>query len=316
MNNRFRFTIATVFCIFLIAIILVPSPSKAAASMSIGPYGWWAWWQPNFREWLMGKGEDMELPLKKKFTMESRPLYGCALSFNFSERWSLSNTFVMGFYRAKANYWSYNFLLPSIPVLPSYVSQKIRKIDVDSTLNYTLLKYLKFYVGLKYQNYNYNKVKRLLLVAGGNSSLFSFKKINLDYHGLGLGIGLGFNVNLVDNLYLLANISALYQSPIIYTSGKGFFGWTGITMNIIPTNVPNKILQFNNIGCNATLSLAYYIAPASITIAAGGRYQYLKTMGKDSGGYAFAGESDHFYGATLSVVYTFNLTKDKDDENS
>ncbi len=43
---------------------------------------------------------------------------------------------------------------------------------------------------------------------------------------------------------------------------------------------------------------------------------HLKTLGKETGTYAFAGESDHFYGATASVVYSFNFTKDRDDEDS
>jgi hypothetical protein len=62
---------------------------------------------------------------------------------------------------------------------------------------------------------------------------------------------------------------------------------------------------------NGTLSLAYYIAPANITLSLGGRYQiiYYEHSRGLRGFLHYDMKFDHFYGASLSVIYAFHIKK-------
>jgi hypothetical protein len=64
--------------------------------------------------------------------------------------------------------------------------------------------------------------------------------------------------------------------------------------------------SYNEYGINSTLSLAYYIAPASTVISLGGRLQYLIADYKNNAIYL---DSIKFtiYGVTLTATYTFSL---------
>jgi hypothetical protein len=57
-------------------------------------------------------------------------------------------------------------------------------------------------------------------------------------------------------------------------------------------------------GVNTSLSLAYYIEPASTTINLGGRYQYIRTKYEEN---TDCMDENHFYGITLSATYSFGI---------
>ncbi|MBN2079318.1 MAG: hypothetical protein JW838_10150 [Spirochaetes bacterium] len=99
-------------------------------------------------------------------------------------------------------------------------------------------------------------------------------------HKGGLGLGIAFNVNLYRGLYLLPNISGL-------TLGDR---------------------EFLTAGVNGALSLAYYFEKIRLTVALGGRCQYMKDVyvfNRDSQQTKNKKLDDLYYGPYLSLVYTF-----------
>lgn len=103
-------------------------------------------------------------------------------------------------------------------------------------------------------------------------------------HKGGMGLGLAFNINLYRGLYLLPNVSAL---------GLADKDWL-------------------TAGVNGTLSLAYYFEKIRLTVALGGRCQYLKDVYQHRSEPTLAlvnsgrgARDDLFYGPSVSLVYTF-----------
>ncbi len=66
--------------------------------------------------------------------------------------------------------------------------------------------------------------------------------------------------------------------------------------------------SMNAVGGNTSISLSYHIAPASLTLSAGGRLQYIYTL--PGGSSRLSGKSDLFYGATVFAVYFVSLGGD------
>ena len=147
----------------------------------------------------------------------------------------------------------------------------IKRSDADLALNYRLNDYLKLFGGLKY--------------IGFTSSVTSFD-FEAKSRDIGPGLGISANFPVAENLFLLANISGMYLWGSSTETGFG-----------VDEDYDCKDAVFNG-----TLSIAYYIAPASTVISLGGRYQYAKTVD----GYG-DGEVSKFYGFTLTATYNFSI---------
>ena len=142
---------------------------------------------------------------------------------------------------------------------------KISRNDLDLALNYRLNDYFKAFAGLKYMGYS-----------------MPF----LDHSGIGPGLGLSATLPMAENLFLLATLSGFHLW------GQNDFDYAG--------NV--KKTDYTEYGMNSTLSLAYYIEPASTVVSLGGRFQYFQTH-LDGEGIT----KNKFYGATLTATYTFGI---------
>lgn len=142
------------------------------------------------------------------------------------------------------------------------MDDKFKRKDSDLALNYRLNNFFKVFAGLKY---------------------LGVSTTGFDWYGVGPGLGLSAAFPVAENLFLLANVSGFHiwstedQEGKSKTHAKGY-------------------------GINSTLSLAYYIAPASTTISLGGRYQFINSDYKDS-----EVETTKFYGVTLAATYTFSI---------
>jgi len=141
---------------------------------------------------------------------------------------------------------------------------KFKRKDSDLALNYRLNDYFKVFVGAKYLGFSHS--------AGA------------DFLAFGPGLGLSATFPITDNIFLLANLSGFY----LWGEHKG----SG-----------NKY-DYNQYGINSTLSLAYYIAPASTTVSLGGRFQRYKHVYELD--YLVDGDVK-FYGITLTATYSFSI---------
>lgn len=180
-------------------------------------------------------------------------LYGPVASVSFLERWSLSSVFLYGKYDVRYD---------------DHTTDSIKRYDSDSALNFSVNRYLKVFAGFKYMGYKYN--------IGEN-------------RGYGPGAGIGLMLPLLDDLFLLCNLSGLY----IRGKEKNDYG-----------NGSTESSDIAGWGLNSNLQLAYNIAPLSTNIIAGYRYQYFR--------WKYDNVRDdravhQFHGVTLSAVFSFDL---------
>jgi len=144
------------------------------------------------------------------------------------------------------------------------------RYDSDTSLSYRLNNYLKIFGGFKYMDYDYSNQP------GNNSSIYS----------IGPAAGISGVLPMVNDFFILANVSGMYL-------------WT--TENETITGSPSSSAKIKTWGANATVSLAYYIEPAAVTLSLGGRYQYIDY-------YNVSPASKHsIYGVTASATYTFSI---------
>jgi len=110
-----------------------------------------------------------------------------------------------------------------------------------------------------------------------------FLNSDTKYIAYGPELGLSATLPIVYKINLLASVTGFYLG------GKEDDGSTK--------------KGYNEYGVNGTLSLSYYIVPASTTISIGRRFQYFKSdYYKDD-----SWMKNMFYGSTLTATYSFDI---------
>jgi hypothetical protein len=182
-------------------IIGFETQSKAV-DISIGAAAWYA-------NWKMAYSSESFTPYKPGL------MYGPVYSVNFNNDWSIAGVFLYGKFG------------------PKELDYSEERIDLDTTLNYSINRYLKVFGGVKYM---YN----------GDSYI--------DYHdSVGPAVGVGITVPVFDNLFILGNFSVMYL--------KGEEKFSG------------DKLKFTESGFNTSLAMAYYFESMSTSVNLGYRYQ-------------------------------------------
>ena len=166
--------------------------------------------------------------------------------------------------------------------LPSLnLTRDVHKIESDIIINKQQNGWFKFFFGVKYQGYFYSETQSFI-----SGSVILPNEQSVAFHNFGPGGGVGFTINLLENLYLLPNISLIM-----------LFGYEFVN---------NAQFSFC-IGGNATVSLAY-VTPWNITIALGGRFQYLHYPYHGNAKYSsnnIGQRYDQIYGAQLTIAGKF-----------
>ena len=265
----------------LIAIcISVIAPYKTyGADVTVGATTWFA---ASEQYYAQRKGYFIHDTLVK-----SNPafLYGPTLAVRFSRDFNFTFVFLYGTFETAINDGDYKY------------KSKYKRSDSDLALNYRLGDYFKVFVGMKYLSYDITPAKT-------DSWTFKIENKNMDAHtSYGAGLGLSATYPLTENIFALGTLSGLY-----------LFGKDKVKIEELdpstlgkPTGKTRSVKNsYNEYGINSTLSLAYYIAPASTVISLGGRFQYLIADYKKNDIYL---DSIKFtiYGVTLTATYTFSI---------
>ena len=248
------------FYISLLVLLLTIIPYKAhAIDISVGATTWYSWWDWNHMDSLA------DLKVDPTF------LYGPALSVKFNDDFNLTFIYLYGKFKVNVEGddagedWK----------------MSIKRRDSDLALNYRLNDYFKIFAGIKYMTYLFS-----LPMSDGN--------FTLEQNGIGPGLGLSAAYPMLENLFLIGNISCMYL-------------WGDEKIVNKKQESKSDIKQY---GINSSLSIAYYIEPASTVISLGGRYQYYKTayynIDKDDWELLNA-YKDKFYGITLTATYSFSI---------
>jgi len=205
------------------------------------------------------------------FVIKSDPalFYGPAASVKFNNDFNLTFVYLYGKFDAAERSVSGN------------MKYKFKRRDSDLAINYRLDDYFKIFFGLKYAGFSFSALDRI------NSFVD-----NMKHNGFGPGLGLSSTFPLTENIFILANLSGFY-----------LWGKESKDVNLIPWT--NKKSDCNDYGINSTISVAYYIAPASTVISLGGRFQYVKTNYPSD--YGVDDAKNKFYGVTLTATYSFSI---------
>lgn len=161
------------------------------------------------------------------------------------------------------------FKMTTNPGSPSMMQDRY---DSDLTLNYKIGSYFKLFAGVKFLGFTWPE--------------------DGSHLAIGSGAGISSVLPLGGNFFLLGYLSGMYLRGEEIGDKSRYYK-----------------INANEVGGNASISLAYYIPSASTTISLGGRYQQLNIYytSQDVSAYAGYDSISKFYGVTLTAVYTFNL---------
>lgn len=295
--------------------------AREPVGIKIGVVGWYGWWDSDYLKKLMPNTVDPRMAATS-YKINSAPLYGPLLSVDFMKQWSFSAVFACGnHFRASGDGFlfgtGYNGNFDY-----SRRSVGIFKYDLDATLSYSIIRYVKVFAGMKVQGYEGDGWLKVI------NPVTCLRSKNYGFNVLGYGPGIGFGVAapLGENFFLLWNIAGIYmrtrdhliQTLIGYLDGAWYErNWIDIILNVW--------------GASSNLSFAYQVPTAPVTLSLGFRYQMLnfRVVKSDAsqistnpypiynlinaGIFKWGGRSimnnsyDHFYGLVLQVIYAFTI---------
>lgn len=284
--------------VVIINFVLVLSSAAYPLDINAGLSLWYAKWSPHWENEFRDVFAD-ESSEKSHFNMENTYLYGPVVSIGLTDRLSLAANFLYGKYEASCIKMWYEGA-------PRVIQAKmeIDKYDSDILFSYSLFRNIQLFFGGKYQRYNlHEKDQGLYQIA---SDPFYRDLISNSY---GPGLGLGISLPAGENFAILMNLSGLYLFTTIEDKWSEESG----------SNPPSYTYKLHAYGVNSSISLAYFISDANITIVTGFRYQYLtykqKSVSKknyDSGDEFrfprdYDSEKDKFFGISIAAVYKFSI---------
>jgi hypothetical protein len=252
------------------------------ATLEIGAHGGGAWWEPYFKEWVSGDhaGNQYLFSIGRNYSIDPTWQIGPELGVRFTDSLRWRNKYTYSRFKANASFLQEYFFVTSI-----YwdISQKIEKHNLDSIVDYSVHKYVRVLAGFKFQKYA-DKQKNYLVSTTPRISSISWDNV---CNAPGGGVGVGLTYDVVKNFSLNLDARLLYLKPLLKMNQKGFL--SGLSLPVISEFKPN----YHWLGMDADLSLAYFIQQASLTIALGCKYQFLRNIGTNS---------------NLNWVNVFNLT--------
>ncbi len=327
-----RYSLVTAFMLSITFILLaLPLPAQQIiddenrperkSSFSFGLKVHYAWWEP-----VWGKMEPVELisllhyrygATSVEYKGKASFLYNPFISIGLGKRWYLSMSYSYGRYSGiGGNAYTFpfargTFLFSSTtPAQKHVINHSIRaeKHDADMLFNRHLTNWCKIFFGLKYQGYTMRDTIRVNLAqiltpvsTDWSYTPWRFKGTML-FHSFGGGLGFGFTVHIVQNLFLLPNVSGLILIGKDYSPGSSKFH-TLIQNLFASTDLSSNRKNYALLGGIGSLSFAYLIPAAHLTLDAGLRAQCLYYTDKPKAD--IKRRTELFWGPYLGVTASF-----------
>ncbi len=313
----------------LLAAALILGAQAAIAApvdLSIGGTAWYIWWKPAWSDSkssmrvlspapaLIVMSEDAS-----DFKPSSNVMAGPIISIGFLERWSIQSVFTMGrlYFRSKGTSRDTQMTAGPWNFSPSYkkYNRDVLKWDSDTSIGCALHRMVKIFAGFKHQGYSYKEEMTDLLFLT-NPAAFT-RSLTDDVRSYGGGLGLGLTVPVAANFYIMMSVSGvvLWSAETIAISQKKTYILSSTDGFIFLFMFPRKG-HYLSYGGSASLSFAYKIEEINTTLSLGGRYQLLynrqnysknNPLYNDAASNIIDGQYDHFFGITLSAIYTFHI---------
>lgn len=293
-----------------VAMTLARPSSARAAEVQLGAVGMVDWWNPVFK--MLHTGETTKL-IGFEMGSDISPSFmlGPTLGVKFSS-WNMTLTPLFGVSRNEFSSSSFVWDVPLLALpFESYLQineSKARRYDVDLKFAKSIHKFFNITIGARF-NYGDGEGQNLRL--GWSGPGINFGKDEYSVWQLGPSFGLGFNYE-IKGFTVYANAAFLLTFGENYLERKLFFG--GL-FPIIRWVIPNKYdTYFLGFGLDTEAGVAYFIAPARVTVGVGFRWVGTVAANLDDSGQTLdlsynkgwiGGEWDHFYGLIFKVTYKF-----------
>lgn len=303
-------TIITIMIGFgIVAAALRPLPANAAEA-SLGVTAMYDWWQPPFLKLHYGDATRL-FGFRMKHDEDGSFMLGPTLKVWFGP-WRMDLTGLFGVTKNDFAYsslnWDFtvwNILGPDL--IRNYImigDSSARRYDVDLKFAKSIHRFVNFNIGGRF---NY---------ADGDGSQYrlyipiDFNFGQDDYHFWQVGpvIGIGFN-------FEIKNFTIYFDINGIVTIGDNYLERKLVFPRLYPYLIPFKYdTYFLGFGFDMDAGIAYYIAPAHLSIGVGFRWVGVVCASVDDDGsmldlsykdHWINSEWDHFYGITFNVSYKF-----------
>jgi hypothetical protein len=258
----------------LLALVIATAPAVAhAASVGLGATVMCAWWDSAAQSSIGGIGaaKDTQIP---------DAAGGPFLNAQINDTWGLQFSYTYG-----------KFTWDTTSAIIGVKSVEQRH-DVDVIVSAAVHRYVKLFFGGKYWNTMSDLTTKVLFLSYGSKAV---------YHRGGPGVGVGLSLPLGAGFYLLPNVSAVFMFGNVSLSNGDPISAT-IDKLVKASGNESTSMYY---GINSTLTLAYNFEKVNLTLALGGRLQYLWI-------YFIEAEQqgnghDMYGGITFSAMYTFDI---------
>lgn len=272
----------------LISITLSTPRNAAAADYSIGLYSYYAWWKPSFAS------------LYSNYKMDPGLYVGPAFAVTFSEKWTFSLGIYLPLFMSGELEYDYTGTggISSTPYTIKIKSESERA-DIDSTLSYRIDNNIRIFAGYKYMEFDdsdeqtFPESKLTISSPYTKTGNDEWKRTEITSHGPALGAS--YTIHAAENTALTIGTSMLYTMTKLKNNK-----YSEVSSGVLGADQVNY--AYKGVGNNSTITLSYYMKPASTSISIGGRYQAVKYYGESG---APSLDNDYFYGITASAMYLF-----------
>ena len=261
------------------------SEPRVSAGVSVD----YAWWDPVWKRvkqtgdmlvymLLNRAGPYMKIERPSRdYAVDPALLWGAHVDVDLAKGWGISARLTSGpDFNASVMVTS----LTTNPLVPSeYIRYKVDTFTFDSRVlaYYRFAPWFRLVFGPVYQGYVFKEQ---------NSSYLSAASQKETMHMPGLMVGEAFTVRIVENLFMLPDIS--FQALYGFTTGASMY---------------SKRKHPIAVGIDAVVPFSYYIEKIRVAVSLGFRYQFLHYMQVSNTDYV--NSQDHRYGITESITYTF-----------
>ncbi len=332
-----------------VMVMMSSTVFASGVQISVGGAVWSSFWQPAWKNtkslnrrvllaYLPTFRPNLQYDLEPKanFTTSPSVMYGGIVSVYFLRRLSLSTVYMRGDFVSRTrksgispmllhDFFAGGSIAFWAPYHKYYV-RKISKFDSDTTLSVRLTERVKIYAGFKAQGYDYTE--RMLYVYSLLGTQYNIERKKRFYdrvRGYGPGVGIGITVPVHKSLFALFNLGGLvlfmkeevkmpyaYYPYVLDSFGLGYF-----VSYIVPSS------RYISYGGTASAALSYLFDSIGVSLALGGRYQFLYNHQEKDHLRLWAnniainridGKYDHFYGITFSAIYSFSPGRTKEEK--
>ena len=272
-----------ILCLVSVLVFLIGPVQSEAGTYMLGVKGWYTTWESSVLDWfeqnLVLEFASLGRNIKASKDAGSGHLVGPLMSYQTDDgKWSAS--FAAMVFSSFKQDWE-----GAAAGMEMDADVGLDRIDFDLAVNYSLNKYISFFVGYKYQDMDMDFTLAYTTMMGDMTNKY---KLESGVHIPTAGAGFVYPVS--DKIALSAQLGLLYSIPdLIMTDNEG---------------TRYDIWPRGGFGFNGEININYQ-PTENLIIQLGYRYQRFQMEARKPETWTKIGSDDITHGPTLSAVWVF-----------